>query len=634
MADTVCPGNTALLSASLVGNVPPGITIIWYDSLVGGNIIGTGASFTTPALYATTNYYVGFCPGSFRTLVVAVVNNPTADAGTNAQICSGGSVTLNASGGVSYQWSPSNGLSNTNISNPVASPTITTTYYVTSTNLFGCTAVDSVLISLGSAAANAGNDTSICPGGNVQLQASGGVTYSWSPTTSLSNANIFNPVASPSITTSYIVTVSDGSVCSNVDTVIVTVLPSVNANAGTDDTICPGNSIQLNASGGTVYNWSPATDLDDANIYNPLSTPFGTITYTVSVSDANGCSATDDVTINVTQSVSAGFSFNSVCLSDSLMFADTSSSTNGNVNSWNWTFGDGSPNSTLQNPNHLYTAVGTYDVMLVVTNSAGCTDSLMQTITVSDSPLATFLMSDTAGCAPLIINFSDITSVSHTSIWNFDDSISGTYNSSTIQNPTHIFTQPGIYYVMLTVASTSGSCADSIIHTINVYPKPEAQFTPSPNPVAVNSVVTMMNITTDASLWNWDFGNGQTSIFENPTTTYNSSGSYHILLTAANSYGCSDTTSVVIQVEEEINLYFPNVFTPNSDRLNDVFVITNIEKLPSNHIYIYNRWGNLIYDTENYKNNWSGGDFEDGVYYFILFYPENKEIHGAITILR
>ncbi|NTW32882.1 MAG: PKD domain-containing protein [Bacteroidetes bacterium] len=634
IGDTVCPGDFATLSASLVGTVSQETEIIWYDSQVGGNILGTGPTYTTAALSNNTNFYVGFCPGSFRTLIGAVVNNPAADAGTNAQICNGGSVTLNASGGILYQWFPAIGLNSTNIYNPIASPQTTTSYYVSVTNTYGCIAVDSVIVSIGSLAANAGNDVSVCNGGSTQLQASGGTIYSWMPTAGLSNSNIFDPVATPLGTTTYIVTITDGSICSDLDTVIVTVLPVIVANAGADDTICPGGSIQLNAGGGTVYNWFPATDLDATDIYNPVSTPYSTITYTVTVSDDNGCSATDNITVNVIQSVSAAFSFSSVCYADSVVFTDVSASAAGNIINWNWNFGDGSSISTSQNPHHLYNAAGSYEVKLVVSNDIGCSDSLIQIITVNDSPLPAFNKSDTVGCAPLSISFSDITSIQHTRLWDFGNPISGQNNTSTIQNPTHVFTQVGTYYVKLKVTSASGSCSDSIIQAIHVYPKPDAQFTESHNPVDVNSVVTFNNTSTDASIWNWNFGNGQTSNVENPTTLFSYSGYYTVTLLALNAWGCFDTASISINVAEDADLYFPNVFTPNNDRLNDLFEIINIEKHPSNHLYIYNRWGKLVYNTENYQNDWDGGDYPDGVYYFVLFYSKNKEIHGAITILR
>ena len=140
-------------------------------------------------------------------MIVTVNALPAANAGADVSICTGSSTTLSASGGTSYTWSPTTGLGNPNIANPVASPTTTATYTVTVTDGNGCTDSDPVLVTVNSATANAGTDVSICSGSSTTLSASGGVSYAWSPATGLSNPNITNPVASPTTTTIYTLTV-------------------------------------------------------------------------------------------------------------------------------------------------------------------------------------------------------------------------------------------------------------------------------------------------------------------------------------------------------------------------------------------------------------------------------------------
>ena len=143
----------------------------------------------------------------------------------------------------------------------------------------------------------AGPDLSICLGDTTVLNGTGGTSCIWSPATGLSNANVPAPLAFPNVTTTYELIIFDGNGCFDNDSVTVTVNPLPVAYAGPDVTICFGENGFLQASGGIAYNWSPATWLDNANVDNPAASPIVTTTYTVTVTDANGCSETDDVEV-------------------------------------------------------------------------------------------------------------------------------------------------------------------------------------------------------------------------------------------------------------------------------------------------------------------------------------------------
>ena len=219
--------------------------------------------------------------------------------------CTNPSVTLNSSGGVLYSWSPSNGLDDPSIANPVASPNNTTTYTFTITGGNGCTQSADLTVTVDDATptANAGSDetTDCVLQPTVNLNATGGVAYEWSPSAGLDDHTIVNPVANPSTTTTYTVTVTGANGCTDTDDVTITVdkdLPPV--NAGSDATIdCNVSSVNLSASGGGNYSWSPSIGLDNPLIANPVATPTTTTQYTVSVTGANGCIATDDVTVTI-----------------------------------------------------------------------------------------------------------------------------------------------------------------------------------------------------------------------------------------------------------------------------------------------------------------------------------------------
>ncbi|MDI6794301.1 MAG: choice-of-anchor Q domain-containing protein [bacterium] len=245
----------------------------------------------------------------------------TADAGAGDTVCSGTCTTLNgsASGGSSpytyytYAWSPSTSLSDTTTANPTACPDTTTTYTLTVTDNNGCTDDDQVTVTVNlPPTANAGNDASVCPGACVTLQglASGGTptySYSWSPTTGLSNPNVSNPNACSTATITYTLTVTDANGCTDDDQVTVTVHPSPTANAGNDVSLCSGTCTTLNglASSGSspyTYAWSPATGLNNPSIATPTACPTAATTYTLTVTDNNGCTDDDQVTVTVNPS--------------------------------------------------------------------------------------------------------------------------------------------------------------------------------------------------------------------------------------------------------------------------------------------------------------------------------------------
>ena len=157
----------------------------------------------------------------------------------------------------------------------------------------------------------AGDEETICFGASVELSATGtgvgDLSYSWTPAATLSDANISNPTATPSETTMYVVTITDANGCEISDSTLITVHPEVNADAGIDVAICEGDSIQLVGTGtGLTYEWSPATGLSDPNVANPLAFPTTTTTYTLTATSAEGCIATDDMTVIVNGYVDAG----------------------------------------------------------------------------------------------------------------------------------------------------------------------------------------------------------------------------------------------------------------------------------------------------------------------------------------
>lgn len=279
----------AQFSATWFSGTSTSATICMTDLVT----VGSGNDFALDDLFFGPQ--VAGC-SSTDTMTITVNPLPTVDAGADQTLCLGQTVQLQATGADTYVWTPATGLTDPNISNPVANPSVPTDYVVTGTDANGCSNTDTVSVDV--FVVDAIGDTIICIGDQAQLGAIGGVSWSWSPTTGLSDATAQFPTANPTSTTVYTVTADDGSGCLASDTVTVVVSPLPNAFAGYNQGVCAGNNVQLNATGGVTYSWTPAAGLSDPNVSNPIVTfTADTVTYYVTVTDAIGCSNSDSVTV-------------------------------------------------------------------------------------------------------------------------------------------------------------------------------------------------------------------------------------------------------------------------------------------------------------------------------------------------
>ncbi|MBN8865141.1 MAG: gliding motility-associated C-terminal domain-containing protein [Sphingobacteriales bacterium] len=231
---------------------------------------------------------ISFAPVLIRWDSVKIsVDTALVKANADTTICEKGQVQLQASGAAAYAWTPATGLSSTTISNPVATPSADTRYIVTGTTIHGCVAKDTVDISIYTKPAiGITPDTSICHNTTAQLYVSGGVSYSWSPHPTLSSTTVSNPVATPTSDTKYFVTITDVNTCSYRDSVTVALRPLPVFTVNAPVRICRTDTIQLQASGGDSYQWSPADNAID-NIYvpNPSVSPGFTTQYQVTITE-------------------------------------------------------------------------------------------------------------------------------------------------------------------------------------------------------------------------------------------------------------------------------------------------------------------------------------------------------------
>lgn len=287
---TICPGDSVQLLVS-------GATDYLWSPASGLNCVTCSNPIATPSV--STTYVVTATNGSCiktDTVVITVNSSLLLSVSADTSICVGESVQLFATGALTYTWSPANGLSCTNCSNPVASPDESITYSVTAFS-GGCSMTGIVTVEVDSMPLLVvSNDTTICTGDQIQLMASGATNYSWSPSSGLSCTDCADPLASPLTTTTYLVTGSNGT-CDTTASINIKVADLI-LDAGIYQIIGTGSSTQLNGSGAETYSWSPGSSLNDSTISSPTATPLQTTTYTLTGS-ANGCIKIDTVTIIV-----------------------------------------------------------------------------------------------------------------------------------------------------------------------------------------------------------------------------------------------------------------------------------------------------------------------------------------------
>ncbi|MCB0400849.1 MAG: gliding motility-associated C-terminal domain-containing protein [Flavobacteriales bacterium] len=431
---------------------------IGYSWSPGGTLSDSTIANPMASPLDTTNYVLTGVDanGCTNTDTVTVIVNDEVPIvpGNDTTICAGDTVMLGgmptSPNGTSYQWFPNGGtLNNDTIANPMAFPAVTTTYYVVATN-DTCTAIDSVTITVNPLPAiNAGSDIAICIGDSTQLIATGGLTYTWQPGNTLTDSTIANPTAFPTVTTDYTVFGTDTNGCSAFDTVQVVINPLPTISAGGSVQVCRGDSIQLNATGGVSYVWTPSAGLSNDTIANPMASPSSTTTYTVTGTDANGCMNSDSIEVTINQLSVPDLSDTIICIGESLQLY-----VNGPAGAtYNWTPATDLSDSTIANP--ITTTQVTITYTVVVTDTNGCKDTTSVLVNAEPKPTADFGMETTPYCDGILAEFTNLSIGSSTYTWDFGDG-----EQSTEINPEHLFLYGNTYTILLT-AYHAGICTDT-----------------------------------------------------------------------------------------------------------------------------------------------------------------------------
>lgn len=392
-----------------------------------------------------------------------------------------------------------------------------------------------------------------------------------------------------------------------------------------------------NSQNATYYHWNFGTGVstDTSNLFQPTFTYTDTGTYNIQLIafSPNGCIPSDTaytsvVVYNTTASATYGYTLNDLC--DSLIVSFTAQGSSP-LATYAWSFGDGTT-GTGAIPSHTYYDGGVYTVTLIVNDPEACNplDTFVQQIPflskISAKPSGNYY----SGCAPLTVQFENNSFGGTSFKWVFGDG-----SSSTLENPTHNYNQPGTYTALFIVFDPS-SCngSDTAYITIEVFPAaPVAQFTMNTQNPGSNEPVLFTNQSFNATAYLWSFNDGTTSNDVNPVHTFQNNGDYLVCLTAYNNGPCPDTACRLIYVRFTPLIDVPNAFSPNGDGQND-FLLVKGRGVQSILFRVFNRWGEKVFETNNINVGWNGTYKGEPQEMDVYAWTLNAVLDGNISVTK
>jgi len=437
--------------------------------------------------------------------------------------------------------------------------------------------------------------------------------------------------------------ITDLSTCSQTDSitkVITYFRPDI--RVGEDAMVCEGNSFQLTASGGVTYHWTSADGTFNSHQPSPVIHPDGPMSYYVTVEDSNGCTKTDTITIGIKQYVRAHFQtynldfsksdYNNVCFPEPLRFKNQS--TNGE--NFIWDFGDGViiPKTKFDTISimHGYLAQGLYRVKLKAINLNTCNlaDSVVKTIHYFRDQIE--VSDDGEICEGTSFQLAATGGSSYD--WYTQDHAFSSNKSSPLVQPTRTTE----YFITVTDANNCSrkDTVEVVVHTrvgLQWEHQLEGNCTDHPSVVAQN-----LTPPEDGVTFHFNFGDGTISEETKVEHVYENDGLYSLAFIAEKKF-CTFEEHVQIPVYK---LMVPNVFTPDgSPGYNDNFeigfgdgLITPADIGLKIHLNVVNRWGKKVFESLDYKNDWSAQELEGGVYYFDIRIGDRASCKSWVHIMK
>jgi gliding motility-associated-like protein len=665
----VCTGGTFSLTATTVTNAT---SYAWSGpngfSSASHNTVITSASVTASGVYTIlATAPNGTCAA---TTTVNVISPGTITIFQPDTICQGTNFTLTASNNstntVNYNWSGPNGFSSTQ-QNPVLSNVTsnnTGVYSLTTTVISGTTQCPATQTSslhiIPIYTPNVTPNQTVCVGDNTSFTASvnGATSYSWvgpnSYTANGQSITLTNAQSNMSgdYTVTAIFTLGNTS-CSTNTVTNLAVLPKVNFTLTGNTTICPGDPILINGpAAASSFTWTNpygqvVSNQQNLNIPNANFGMSGV--YTLSVQPNGGCVSSNSININVLTPISFSVvpTDKTICKGDSV-FVYASCVGGSGVYTFQWFpytglyFPAGFANIAKPEQTTYYT---------VIANDVACPQQTITSgfwINVLPLPTPYFTYDKIKGCRPLCVKLnSNSQPASINTIWDFGYNL---YANGDSVN--YCFDKAGVYPVKVFLIDSNG-CKNTVQapFSIEVYPRPEPAIYFSPSVVTLLHNEVEFNSTYNngpITYWHWDFGDymntSDTANTQNASYTYTYVSNYPVMLIATNIYGCTDTVYRTISVTEEFTMYIPDVFTPNGDGLNDVFNVRGAGFVEEGfEMLIFDRWGQLIYKTNDVYKGWDGKvkgvDAKNDVYVykircFTTVQNIKKEFVGHVTLYR
>ncbi|MEP7255056.1 MAG: PKD domain-containing protein, partial [Ferruginibacter sp.] len=457
--------------------------------------------------------------------------------------------------------------------------------------------------------ANAGPNLISCNNHTVQLgvPAKLGWIYQWSPATGLNDPTLSNPLASPDTTTTYILSVRhDGGGCFSTDTVTVKAAlldNSLEVLGSATWCIGSGDSTVLRVRDADSIQWyKNSIAIPGANDSTYRVTQSGS--YYAAVFNFAGCilsTVVQDVSITSIPVVGFTVNKNDQCfLNNRFVFTNTSTNVVGAMQ-YKWIMGDGFT-GTGRNISYSYKSAGTYKVVLIVSSSSACADSTTLTVHVFANVLANFSIDPICINLPVLPVNNTIepgtTTVSY--LWDF-----GNGQTSTLRNPPpQVYTTKGNYVMSLSVSS--GQCP----LPLNIQKR--FVFVDAPRP-GINNPSQIAVVNLPLTLQARPFGN---NVLWTPATSLDNPASYkpvfignkeqQYIVEIRTASGCITIDTQVVKINKSIEIYVPNTFTPNNDSRNDILRPFMIGIKELSYFRIYNRWGQLVFETHELEKGWDG----------------------------
>ncbi len=636
----ICVGTNTLLSNATTGGIwsidNPSVASIDAS----GKITGI-AQGKTVANYTKT---IGACILS-APLALSITGPPAASPITGAStICEGLSTTLNTTTPLG-NWSSSNsGIASVDASGKVTAiaPGNTNMSYV-ATNACGTTTTTKLITvnPLPTVQPITGL-TELCASSKIIVtnNTTGGSWSSSNPSVATINANgEITGVSEGTSTIQYSVTASG---CSNKSSTLITVrsLPAITSITG-PSLICTNTSAQLNntTSGGVWSSNNPSLlSITPNGLANGISHGTASINYTV---NSNLCgSITTSFTIKVAPSPSVSFSMPVICLpAGNGRFINTSTIIDQSESEFRylWNFGDNSDVSSLASPSHIFSSTGPFTVKLTVTSKEGCKDSLSQSLnTIYPQPKAGLTASANEVCVGEVINYTGLVNTTVSSISSYHWSFKNT-DSSFLKDPTYRYTDSGLAYTQFYFFDQNGCVSDTASKQILVHPFPKL-IMQNNNGVLEGGKISLEPLYYYGSSlqFRWSpstYLNNTTTA--SPISTPSNDITYFLTLTGAGS--CSVTNSIKLTVFK--TPIIPNVFSPNGDGIHDTWKIQYLISYPNADIRIFNRNGQVVFQSIGYSKEWdgtmNGKPVPIGVYYYIIDSKSGRPyFSGSVTVIR